>query len=38
MDARERIARLLDPGTFVELGTLAGDGSVPADAFVAGSG
>jgi len=38
LDARERIARLLDPGTFVELGTLAGDESVPADAFVAGSG
>lgn len=38
MDARERIAKLLDPGTFVELGALAGDGTVPADAFVAGSG
>lgn len=37
-DARERIARLLDPDTFVELGVLAGDGDVPADAFVAGSG
>lgn len=38
VDARTRVARLLDPGTFVELGTLAGDGTVPADAFVAGSG
>lgn len=38
VDARTRIDRLLDAGTFIELGTLAGDGSVPADAFVAGSG
>ncbi|MEV0810972.1 carboxyl transferase domain-containing protein [Micromonospora sp. NPDC050200] len=36
VDARTRITRLLDPGTFVELGTLAG--ATPADAFVAGSG
>ncbi|MGY1812070.1 acyl-CoA carboxylase subunit beta [Blastococcus sp. SYSU D00820] len=38
LDARARIAELLDPGTFTEVGLLAGDGSVPADAFVAGSG
>lgn len=38
LDARARIEALLDPDSFVELGTLAGDGSVPADAFVAGSG
>lgn len=38
LDARARVEALLDPGTFVEIGTLAGDGSVPADAFVAGSG
>ncbi|HTW16802.1 MAG TPA: carboxyl transferase domain-containing protein [Nocardioides sp.] len=38
LDARARVAALLDPGTFAELGTLAGDGSTPADAFVAGSG
>lgn len=38
VDARERVGRLLDPGTFVEIGTLAGDGSAPADAFIAGSG
>ena len=36
--ARGRIERLLDPDTFVEIGTLAGDGTTPADAFVAGSG
>ncbi|WP_216653903.1 acyl-CoA carboxylase subunit beta [Nocardioides sp. zg-DK7169] len=38
LDARARVAALLDPGSFTELGTLAGDGSTPADAFVAGSG
>lgn len=37
-DARERIATLLDEGTFVEIGVLAGDGATPADALVAGSG
>lgn len=36
LTARERIAVLCDPGTFVEIGALAG--SLPADAFVAGSG
>ncbi|HZP28940.1 MAG TPA: carboxyl transferase domain-containing protein [Acidimicrobiia bacterium] len=36
LDARARVAALLDPGSFRELGTLVGD--VPADAFVAGSG
>jgi acetyl-CoA carboxylase carboxyltransferase component len=38
LDARSRIAYLLDEGSFTELGTLAGGGRVPADAFVAGSG
>ena len=33
---RARVAALLDPGSFRELGTLVGD--VPADAFIAGSG
>jgi acetyl-CoA carboxylase carboxyltransferase component len=37
LDARARLAYLLDEGSFAELGTLAG-GDVPADAFVAGSG
>lgn len=36
LDARARIARLLDPGTFRELGTLVG-GEVAADAIVTGS-
>ena len=36
LDARDRVALLLDPGTFREIGTLAG--TVPADAIVAGSG
>jgi acetyl-CoA carboxylase carboxyltransferase component len=38
MDARARISSLLDEDTFVELGALAGDGALPADAFVGGSG
>ena len=38
LDARARIAALLDGGTFTELGLLAGSADVPADAFVAGSG
>jgi acetyl-CoA carboxylase carboxyltransferase component len=44
MDARQRIAALLDPGSFAELGTLVGGvgrGALPpapADAIVAGSG
>ncbi len=37
LDARARIATLLDPGTFHEVGTLAG-GKVPADGIVTGSG
>ena len=37
LDARARVERLLDPGTFRELGTLVGN-DVPADAIVAGSG
>lgn len=36
LDARARIEALVDPGSFVEIGTLVGN--VPADAFVAGSG
>jgi acetyl-CoA carboxylase carboxyltransferase component len=36
LDARARVAHLLDDGSFREIGTLVGD--VPADAFVAGSG
>ena len=35
LDAPSRVAELLDPGSFRELGTLVGD--VPADAFVAGT-
>lgn len=38
MHARARVARLLDEGTFTELGTTAGGADSPADAFVAGSG
>ncbi len=44
LDARARVERLLDPGTFVELGALAGSvhrgvvPPVPADALVAGHG
>jgi acetyl-CoA carboxylase carboxyltransferase component len=37
LDARARMAHLLDPGSFREIGTLVG-GAVPADAFVAGTG
>jgi acetyl-CoA carboxylase carboxyltransferase component len=37
LDARARVERLLDPGTFHELGTLVG-GGIPADGIVAGSG
>ena len=36
LDARARIGHLLDPGSFIELGTLVG--RVPADGLVAGSG
>ena len=38
LDARSRVAGLLDPESFVELGSLTGDPAIPADAFVAGSG
>jgi acetyl-CoA carboxylase carboxyltransferase component len=38
LDARARVARLLDPGSFHELGTLVGGSAAPADAVVAGSG
>lgn len=37
LDARARVERLLDPGTFREIGTLVG-GAVPADALVGGTG
>ena len=37
LDARARVAVLLDPGSFHEIGTLVGD-QVPADALVAGWG
>jgi acetyl-CoA carboxylase carboxyltransferase component len=37
LDARQRVAALLDDGSFAELGTLVG-GKVPADALVAGWG
>ncbi len=37
LDARARIEALLDPGTFREIGTLAG-GEIAADAIVTGSG
>lgn len=37
LDARGRVAALLDPGSFAEIGTLAG-GSAPADALIAGVG
>jgi acetyl-CoA carboxylase carboxyltransferase component len=38
LDARARIASLLDAGSFFELGTLVGGGEAPADAVVMGSG
>ena len=37
LDARERITRLLDPGSFQEFGTLVG-GEIAADAIVTGAG
>ena len=37
LDARARIERLLDPGTFRELGTLVG-GEIAADGIIVGSG
>ncbi len=38
LDARSRIAHLMDPGSFVEIGTLVGGEEAPADAVVIGSG
>ena len=38
LDVRARIAHLLDPGSFQELGLLAGGKDLPADAIVMGSG
>lgn len=38
LDVRSRIAHLLDPGSFQELGTLVGGEDAPADAIVMGSG
>jgi acetyl-CoA carboxylase carboxyltransferase component len=38
LDARARIDHLLDPGSFLELGTLVGGEDAPADAIVMGSG
>lgn len=38
LDARARVARLLDEGSFLELGTLVGGPEAPADAIVMGSG
>jgi len=38
LDARARIDHLLDPGSFLELGTLVGGEENPADAIVMGSG
>jgi len=38
LDARARIDHLLDPASFLELGTLVGGPDLPADAIVMGSG
>jgi len=38
LDARTRVDTLLDAGSFVELGTLAGGQDAPADAIVMGTG
>ena len=38
LDARARVAYLLDPGSFQELGTLVGGPDAPADAIIMGSG
>ncbi len=38
LDARARIAHLVDPGSFQELGTLVGGEEAPADAVIMGSG
>ena len=37
LDARERLERLFDPGSFREIGTLVG-GEIPSDGLVAGAG
>jgi acetyl-CoA carboxylase carboxyltransferase component len=37
LDARERIDALVDPGSFLELGTLTGGDEAPAEAIVLGS-
>src|ERR1019366_6000469 len=38
LDARARIAHVLDPGTFMEIGTMVGGADAPADAVIIGSG
>ena len=38
LDARQRVAALLDAGSFREIGALVGGEALPADAFVAGHG
>ena len=38
LNARARVDHLLDPGSFLELGTLVGGAEAPADAIVMGSG
>ncbi|HWE56234.1 MAG TPA: carboxyl transferase domain-containing protein [Acidimicrobiales bacterium] len=38
LDARARVDRLVDRGSFVEMGTLVGGADAPADAVVVGSG
>jgi acetyl-CoA carboxylase carboxyltransferase component len=38
LDARARIDHLLDPSTFMEIGTLVGGADAPADAVIIGSG
>lgn len=38
LDARARVAALCDPGSFREIGLLAGSADTPADALIAGSG
>jgi acetyl-CoA carboxylase carboxyltransferase component len=38
LDARARIRHLVDPGSFLEIGTLVGGDGLPADALVMGSG
>jgi acetyl-CoA carboxylase carboxyltransferase component len=38
LDARQRLERLFDPGSFTEIGALVGGTEVPGDALVAGGG